>query len=778
MAPRLMIVALVAGSLGAFGATTSRASGSSAPLAHATATGTAAQAKAASDYYVTFAARDCPSYLDVYANKSRNNIVESLADLGPDTQYSGGASGALVSPQYEDIAPQSNCKPLVGWRFTLGTGYQTRAVDGAWGSLSRVTGAYSDSIVTAASTPLLDASGNAVPGSSLSGATTLKLSAAQVALALKSSKLWLQGGTPYDPVMADRFGTPDSPQYGFAALRCATDANNNDNVEYLYFPTGVTHLFCYAFYVSPPPTSGTIIIKKVVTGAPAGSNPSFSFNGPLSFDPNGFTLAHGQSATFYRAGGRTWDVTEASTPDYKLKSIDCISRSGASSYTTSDTKMSVALAATDTVTCTFTNAWVPPTGKLRISKITLGGIGHFNFDVMLGSGSATTVTAISSRQGVPVDAAPSLDALEPGRYTITENEPTTNAGTWTLSDVGCNASFTRSEDSIKLTVARGDNIACTFTNRFRPSAKLSVGDITLNGTASTSYLITPERTTHPTADGDTHIHAARTTQPGVEAPASPVTAADSTDALDLGSYRIIQSVPPAPGGGAWILVSVECNGDDIPFSQGSVVVTLTAATRSIHCVFTNQYLNVRPRDPEISLPPVRPPTSPPQPPIEPEVTPPVTNPAGVDKPDKADPATPGSPWADVSVAKDVIGTGGVNLGSALSYRIVVTNHGPDTAEQVALDEQPLRSARLISVGTTAGNCTRSLPLICSLGDLRSGAKGTVTVKLVPRSSGRFLNLATVGTTTADPDLDNNVAGATAYIAAPPPPAPPFVGPGS
>ena len=115
------------------------------------------------------------------------------------------------------------------------------------------------------------------------------------------------GGDPEDPVLAQTY---PGPQYGFGALRCATDAVNGDNVEYIYFPAGVTHVFCYALYVVPPPTSGTITIKKHVVGAPAGQNPSFPFNGSISFDPNGFTLANGQSQDFYRAGGNTWDVTE------------------------------------------------------------------------------------------------------------------------------------------------------------------------------------------------------------------------------------------------------------------------------------------------------------------------------------------------------------------------------------------------------------------------------------------------------------------------------------
>ena len=94
-----------------------------APAAAAAAQGTG--------YYVTFAARSCPAYTDIFANRARNDILESLKDLGPDTQY--GDSGQLVNPTAEEIPPQNQCVPLRGWQFTLGRGYRTKASTGPWG---------------------------------------------------------------------------------------------------------------------------------------------------------------------------------------------------------------------------------------------------------------------------------------------------------------------------------------------------------------------------------------------------------------------------------------------------------------------------------------------------------------------------------------------------------------------------------------------------------------------------------------------------------------------
>jgi hypothetical protein len=94
-------------------------------------------APADTGYWVTIAARVCPSYTDISANKARNNIMESLRDLGPDTPYVDALASSLVDPTIEQLS-QPNCKALPGWRFRLGTGIAPNRVVGTWGSLSVV----------------------------------------------------------------------------------------------------------------------------------------------------------------------------------------------------------------------------------------------------------------------------------------------------------------------------------------------------------------------------------------------------------------------------------------------------------------------------------------------------------------------------------------------------------------------------------------------------------------------------------------------------------------
>src|SRR5262249_30760407 len=110
---------------------------------------------------VTFAARVCDSYSQIYANEARNNIMESLQQLGPATPY---ASTAQMDPITEALPPQGDCRPLVGWRFTLGTGISGTKLTGVFGSLSQVSNPYSTVISTTDSTAMLNPSGGTTGG--------------------------------------------------------------------------------------------------------------------------------------------------------------------------------------------------------------------------------------------------------------------------------------------------------------------------------------------------------------------------------------------------------------------------------------------------------------------------------------------------------------------------------------------------------------------------------------------------------------------------------------
>ena len=270
---------------------------------------------------LTIVARVCPTYQDVMANLARNDIQESLQDLGKNTVYSAGQP---IDPAIE-AREQPNCKPLPDWTFTLGTGYQSRAVSGTWGSLSIVTGAFSTSLVTQDETALLNDQGQTT-GDQIEGAATIELTPEQADIAARPDALWIQGGTTTDPVLDKTY----PGQYGFAALRCAIDNLNGDNVEWIGYPSGASHVFCYAYYVKPPPTSGTIIVTKTVS-SPRDATHTFSFGGNISFNADGtFDLAVQNGApasmTFYRAetgpNDQPWTVQELVPPGWVLSEPD------------------------------------------------------------------------------------------------------------------------------------------------------------------------------------------------------------------------------------------------------------------------------------------------------------------------------------------------------------------------------------------------------------------------------------------------------------------------
>ena len=690
-------------------------------------------ASGGSGYYVTFVARWCRSYSDIYANRARNDIVESLEDLGPDTQY--GNSGALINPAYEQEAPQNRCVPLPQWQFTLGTGYQSRAVTGVWGSLSKVTGAYPTSIVTQDSTPLLDDDAKPVTGQNLLGATTIELSDAERSQASQPSQLWAQGGTPTDPVLTQQF---PGPEFGFGTLRCATDNLNGDNVEYIFFPQGVHHVFCYAFYVKPPPTTGIITIRKQVVGAPAGTQPAFPFSGTISFNPDGFQLSNGGSLDFYRAGGSSWTVTEGAVDGYRLESIGCraVTEAGTPGQSSSDvagSTVSIDLVALEHVTCLFTNQYVPPSGGLTIQKVTSGAVGTFRYVVtsVSGGGDVSRASATTLEPGVPVDAEPSLLTLAPGTYTIREIAPQPAGGSWRLRSVVCDGARLPTATTVKVVIRVGSAISCQFANSFTPKGSISIAKITHGATGKVSFLVTPVAETPAQ-----YLQTAITTTPGVAAGAVPDTPADATGRIALGEYRIAEQAPVSTLEGSWALTEVTCNGEIVPFDQGTATVALTAAAPDAHCVFSDAFSSV----------------TPPEPPAPPGPTP-----------------DPSDPYADLAITKTVAAPT-VDSGQVATFHVTVTNRGPDDAESVMLNDQPRSPAVVVAVRTDAGSCGTALPLVCELGTLKPGAKVHITLLLrltMPPVS--FTNRAVVGSATYDPNLRNNAATASVNVVAPPAP---------
>ncbi|MDQ1308013.1 MAG: hypothetical protein QG671_3847, partial [Actinomycetota bacterium] len=539
-------------------------------------------ADAAATYKVTFAARWCPTYDDIRANKARNNIMESLQNLGPDTNY---GSGDPVAVPQEDAAPQSACTPFSDWLFQLGSGIDGRTPGT---NLSKVSNP-GPTVSTVASVPELDAAGKPT-GRSIAGAITLTLSQAQVDAASKR-QLWIQGGTAGDPL-----GQASFPgQFGFGALRCANDNVNGDNVEYVNFTSSQRHVFCYYYAVRPPPKAGIIVIKKALSGI-SSSDVVFNFGGNTSYNPGGaFSLKGGQSIEFVRGAtadtGFKWRVTET-VPDGWRLAVTCDKQGASQTEFVGTNGVDISLVSGDKVTCTFTNAPNPPPNTLEIGKFADGADGTFGYDVrapssaQLGSG---TVTVKDQRIG----SMGKYDVTEPGLYKVTETLPNPANGEWALTAVKCQGAVgtvvnarTASIEVTSLNARSGSY--CVLVNTFTPNVgSITVRSQTVGGAGGeSSYQV--GLVDSPPGVPPLRNQQADNTAANTFVTASPVTAADDTSTLDPGAYRIAAFGPTATSAGAWLLTAATCAGGTVGLTDratGQVTVTLPVRGKVV-CDFT------------------------------------------------------------------------------------------------------------------------------------------------------------------------------------------------
>lgn len=578
----------------------------------ATVPAAAASAVSEPPYLVTFVARTCATYTDVMANLARNNLQESLRDLGPDTVYTPGQA---ISPTVEESAPPvgRDCDPLPGWGFALGQGIAGKSPSTL--QLSTVTTPYGTSIVTQAQTPWLDPAGTPT-GQQLAGAVTVTLTDAQVRRAQSGQNLWTQGGTPSQPLNGLQ------EEYGFAALRCAVDNVNGDNVEWIAFPGGARHVFCYYYAVQPPPEAGTIIVRKEL--APDANPNSFTFTGNISYGDsdgnaqNDFVLTPGvgtpASITFIR-GAVTgdedpWTFEEVSQPGWEIVGGEpTCTAEGASGIDIDGAAVAVTLAAGDVVTCTYVND-LERTGYLYLGKTTLGGVGSFPFEIDVpspGDDVSTTATTLVPGEQVEVDSGFGF----PGTYTATETLPdATVRGSWHAESAVCDGedvplTISGNTASASRTIAVDDTEVCTMTNVFTPAGALVLEKTSVSGVGEFGFEVYE-------VDEATHAVTVYSATATTLVPEVPVIAVgDGLDHLVVGDadrYLVIRELlPPGENGFDWIFDSFSCDDGlsrtGVP--EGFVVVRLTDEHPIVTCSVTNRLVAVSPSLPSTgSSPPL------------------------------------------------------------------------------------------------------------------------------------------------------------------------------
>ena len=510
--------------------------------------------------------------------------MQTLQNVGPDSPY---GPNDLVNPSFEDTSPQTNCTPLTGWEFTMGRLPDLAPLAGPWGSLTVVGGAFPP-VTTEAQTALLNENGEPTGNDQIAGATTFELTQEQLDVANEGQwALRLQGGTPTDPVLAQKFfeSMPGDP------VVCVRGAALRQRQQLRGQRRG--HLL-------PGRHQAHLLLR--VPGAPAADErddhhpeaghrragrrqPALPVQrehllrrqrlqaGERRVDgllPRGRQdlerhRGHGGqlSAGSHRLHQRRWDE------HFHGQRVDRRYPSGEGG--------SCHLRLCERLRAPARRSDDPQGDPWRRRHLLLRG------NASPSRGEVHRAEATTTQPGVPVDAVPSLLSLAPGRYVIAEQRPRSPDGRWHLRHVSCNGASRSTTKPFAVEIRSGQSVVCTFVNSFVPRGSISIAKITEGGVGTASFVVTPA-TGPPTP----HLQNATTTTPGVAADAKPQTPADATGNLRLGTYHIVEQ-PPLSSTGDWTLTTVVCNGVAIPFAQGTANIELTRKVPDVHCVFTNAF---------------------------------------------------------------------------------------------------------------------------------------------------------------------------------------------
>jgi uncharacterized repeat protein (TIGR01451 family) len=120
--------------------------------------------------------------------------------------------------------------------------------------------------------------------------------------------------------------------------------------------------------------------------------------------------------------------------------------------------------------------------------------------------------------------------------------------------------------------------------------------------------------------------------------------------------------------------------------------------------------------------------------------------------------------ADIGVTTTV--GSAVFLGSNTTYTINVFNNGTSAANTVKLTDTLASGMTLVSATPSTGTCvTTANPIVCTIGNMASGAHATVTVVETAAAAGSYSNTAVVSDsgTPPDPNTGNNTYVAVATV---------------
>ncbi|MER7275226.1 hypothetical protein ABT369_12275 [Dactylosporangium sp. NPDC000244] len=519
-------------------------------------------------YQVTFVARACDGYQNVMGNRVRDDNAENAAPVGRDSAYHDGDE---VDPQVE-AAGSTGCTPLNGWQFSLGAGH------GKKGALSTVTTPATGSGPTAAAAQLLDRTGQKT-GQTIDGAVTVTLTDEQAKAAARH-QLWAQGGSPGDPLLAAA-----QAGFGFGSFRCAIDGHTNGNVQWVGFPSGARHVFCFAYYVKAAQPTATLVVRARTTTS-AGYPQHFRFDSSASYNPQRrIDIDAKTDATLVRSAGGAPGTVVAHTPaGWSLADLSCTKSGAGRSLAATDVPTATAtvtLAAGEVVTCTFTFAPPPvqPGLTLRLYSDTAGGA----FDLAVADpagGPARHLSATATGDGsASLASGADLGTLLPGAYAVTLTAPAGDAAAWSLAGAGCGDQELKPEGwTVTVTLATAAAADCALRVT-RKAGSIELRAVTVGGTAAAGFAVTPRK------QGLIGWSGVSTTA-ALGEPA--VAQGDVPGSLTFAEYLVTPIAPLSTVDGSWRLSSFACDPGESPDPDDGAagVVPLTASDPAAKCTAT------------------------------------------------------------------------------------------------------------------------------------------------------------------------------------------------
>jgi uncharacterized repeat protein (TIGR01451 family) len=122
-----------------------------------------------------------------------------------------------------------------------------------------------------------------------------------------------------------------------------------------------------------------------------------------------------------------------------------------------------------------------------------------------------------------------------------------------------------------------------------------------------------------------------------------------------------------------------------------------------------------------------------------------------------------APLIDLAVTK-VGSPNPITIGKGnITWTMVVTNNGPNTATGVTISDPLPAGNTFVSVSTTQGSCTGGAIISCSLGTIAAGGTLTITLLTTPTLEGTVSNTVTVVGNEHETNTANNTATASVVV---------------